>query len=141
VDFLAGFLLFVVVYFVAMWILSATARRRRYFFTSAPTETALAACADRFSRMMWKQVQGEGDLNYRYRWNLSVKGSRPPVISISADIDQDGDTQIQMWLASATSYMGVINQCERVALKQFAIKRAMGSLPAPTGPGTVPLVA
>ena len=96
----------------------------------------MAACADKFSRAMWKEVHGEGDLNFRYRWNLSVKGSRPPVISISADIDQDGDTQVQMWLASATSHMGVINQCERVVLKQFAIKRAMTALRAPAGSGT-----
>ncbi|WP_241548470.1 hypothetical protein [Gordonia alkanivorans] len=133
-DLVLWLLIFAIAYFVLMFTLTAASKRHLFLHTDAPPELALATCGSKLTRFFWKRVDGPGDLNCRYRFNIPVRGSRAPVLSISADVSDHGPgTDIEVWMSDATTLYGIINMAERIVFAKWSIGRAVRSMtPVPT---------
>ena len=128
-NILTAIIVLMVVFFVAMYVLTFMSKRHLFLFTTAAPITVLEACDAKLSRFFWRRVDGPGHLNCRYRFHISVRGSQPPVVSISADPStQVQGTEVQVWMSSASTQYGMINMCERVVFAKWSLGRAVRAL-------------
>lgn len=118
-EFVYGFLIFAIVYFVAAWILTGISKRQISASFAGVTrreiEQAMAA-AGVFKG--WVQVNGDGQINQR----LGVlRGGRKgrPIMSFSIE-EEDGSVVLQVWLSEWYAVMGAIEVAHTV---QFLLKR------------------
>lgn len=128
-DFVFGFVMFALAYFVSMWILTAVARRHMFRRSLASVDATLMRCDSKFTSFFWKRVDGPGDLNVQYRFNLPIRGQKAPVVSVSAEPATDGPgTDVEVWMSSWTSLYGIANGGERVTFSKWSLARAIRHL-------------
>lgn len=128
-DIVAAFLIFVALFFVATWTLSATAKRHLMCRSAASVDETLVLCDSKFRGFFWKRVDGPGELNFQYRFNIPVRGQQAPVVSVSVEPAADGrGSDVEVWMSSWTSMYGAANGAERVAFAKWSLSRAIREL-------------
>jgi hypothetical protein len=128
VNILAILLILIAVYLGAMLALTVASKRRMFINTVVAPNEALNVCDSRMSKFFWKRVNGPGELNCKYRFNLPVKGQKSPVLSFSADPSANTGTDIQIWMSSGTTLYGIVNSAERVVWAKWSLGRTLRKL-------------
>lgn len=118
-EFVYGFFIFAISYFVIAWILTGISKRQmRASFTGVSPKEIEQALARAGVFKGWVQVDGEGQINQRLGFLRGGRKGRP-VMSIA--IEQENDAvALQVWLSQWVSTLGAI---EVVHTAQFLLKR------------------
>lgn len=120
---------FVVGVVVFSFVLGAYAKQQMDVVHSADPPTVQQIIENHFSGVGWKNVQGEGLMNFQSRgFGLSSWNSENPVVSISLSPTADGGTEVSIWMSKWTTRTGIVSSCDRVVTKRWTLLRKLAAL-------------
>lgn len=107
--------------FIAWNIFTQVMARQETSVPCSYDPTTARAIVSKSFGIWWTRVQGRGDDNFR------AKRSKPPVISISYDISENGGCNVDIWCSSGVKRYGVLNHAQLVWRKKRAVARALSA--------------
>lgn len=118
-EFVWGFLIFAIAYFISAWILTGISRRQiRSSFRGVTPRDIEQALAEAGVFKGWVRVDGEGHINQRLGMLRGGRKGRP-VMSFAIE-EENGEVVLQIWLSQWVATLGAI---EVVHTAQFLLKR------------------
>jgi hypothetical protein len=124
---------FAIAWFVGLVILSlvlgAYAKRQIDVVHSADPPTIQQVIESHFSGVGWKNVQGDGLMNFQSRGiGINSWNSKNPVVSVSLSPTVDGGTEVSIWMSEWVTRTGIVSSCDRVVSKRWTLLRKLAAL-------------
>lgn len=105
-------------------IATPLARRHIVLETSLSPDEVRAHIDRKFSKILWKRINGPGELNFRRR-GPSFQGSRPPEYSIAFEKLPSGGSGVEMWMSAYTTRFGIVDGGPEIVLKGWNLARGL----------------
>lgn len=107
---------------------TVAAKQQENVQVDLPRSEAMLAVEGMFNRLLWKNVQGRGQLNKQRR----MARYDGPVVSVDFESLPSGGTEIQVWMSEATSKFGIVFGAEFAWLQKRKILKRLGAEPVPS---------
>lgn len=127
----AIWLLVAVVVIVAVLQVGFTiaARRQVSVLVNASPQEAADAVLTHFKSVWWRQVNGRGDFSFQARgFGMASWGLENPVLSITIEVEDDGSTEVAVWMSEWASRVGIIGAADRAYLKRRSLVKKLAAL-------------
>lgn len=105
---------------------TVAAKRQDNIQTDLPRSEAMREVESMFNRLLWKDVQGRGQLNKQRRM-AKYDG---PVLSVDFE-PIPGGTEIQIWMSEASTKFGIVFGAEFAWAQKRKILKRLGAEPVP----------
>lgn len=128
-EILVGFLIIVVVMWIAAVWLGSEAKRQINVEVAAAPDAVAAVVRDHFESVLWHAVQGPGMINMQSRgFGVGSIGMKNPTISIDISAVESGGSLVEMWMSAWESRAGVAASADRVYFKRKGLIKKLAAM-------------
>ena len=138
-DPVAALFLILIVPLVVLAVLGLLARREHaVVITGVPLEEVGNVVYRSAKGMMWASEDGPGDLNFRRRTPIKIRGTTGPTLSVQFHDREDGSVEIRLWMSAWSSVWGIASGGESIMFRRWKVSRAVRRCEAAAMQGGTP---